>query len=76
VTDATGDRDTEAASPVDDISSADAASSEDPGDGADPLARVRAELASIDELPLEERVERFGQINAAIVAQLAELDEL
>jgi hypothetical protein len=42
----------------------------------DPLAPLRAQLATIDDLPLEERVARFEQINASIAAQLAELDEL
>jgi hypothetical protein len=45
-------------------------------DRVDALESIRAQLAAIDDLPLEERVARFEQINASIAAQLAELDEL
>ena len=46
----------------------------EPRDGA--LRELRAELASIDEMPLGDRVELFERANAVVAERLADLDEL
>ena len=39
------------------------------------LDDLRAQLEQLDEVPVADRVEIFEEVNAALAAQLAELDE-
>jgi hypothetical protein len=45
-------------------------------DAADPLDALRAELASLGERPVNERVSRFEHANVVLAEALAELDEV
>jgi hypothetical protein len=42
----------------------------------DPIEALRAELGSIQQRPVVDRVARFEQANAVLAAALAELDEV
>lgn len=42
----------------------------------DPIETLRAELATIDQHPVADRVARFEHANSVLAAALAELDEV
>lgn len=51
------------------------------GDGAasqqpDPLDAVRARLATVGELPVEDRPDVFAAVNQTLVAELAAMEEV
>ncbi len=45
-------------------------------DSGDPLESLRRSMDDLDTLDLEARARRFEEINAVLVSQLAELDQL
>jgi hypothetical protein len=54
-----------------------ATSSEDAaGEPADGLDELRAEVDSVDELPVADRVAVFERVNDGIAAELSRLDEV